>query len=227
MFLTQMELHPGRRGTRFLLGSPQRMHAEVLAAFPRGADSGRVLWRLDAEANRRLLLYVVSAQKPDLTGIVEKAGWPATSTWRTAAYDSFLARITSGQRWAFRLTANPVRNVRSGDRPGARGRAVPHRTVGHQQQWLFDRAGRLGVGFGGGGDGGEASFAVSSRGVMEFSKAEPGADGARRRVTLSYARFDGMLEVVEPDLLRSALVSGVGGAKAYGCGLLTLALPPS
>lgn len=227
MFLTQMELHPGRRGTRFLLGSPQRMHAEVLSAFPSHSGPGRVLWRLDCEANRRLLLYVVAAEKPDLTGLVERAGWPTTSTWRTAAYDRFLARLAPGQRWVFRLTANPVHSVRSDERPGVRGRAVPHRTVAHQQQWLIDRAGRLGVAFD--EDDGQASFAVSSRGISQFTKGEPEAanGGRRRRVSLSHARFDGVLEVVDPDRLRSALVDGVGRAKAYGCGLLTLAPPPS
>ena len=227
MFLTQMELHPGRRGTRILLASPQRMHAELLCTFPGQADPGRLLWRLDTELNRRLLLYVVSAEKPDLTALVEKAGWPTTSSWRTAAYDGFLARLAPGQRWMFRLTANPVRSVRSEELPGARGRAVPHRTVAHQHQWLADRAGRLGVAFDDGD--GQTNFAVSSRGVREFTKGEsdPAPAGQRRRISLSHARFDGVLKVVDPDLLRTALVTGVGRAKAYGCGLLTLAPPPS
>jgi CRISPR system Cascade subunit CasE len=34
-----------------------------------------------------------------------------------------------------------------------------------------------------------------------------------------------MLEVTGPDALRHALTSGIGHARAYGCGLLTLAEP--
>ncbi len=37
------------------------------------------------------------------------------------------------------------------------------------------------------------------------------------------AQFDGYLTVTDPRLLQHALVTGVGPAKAYGCGLMTLA----
>ena len=46
-----------------------------------------------------------------------------------------------------------------------------------------------------------------------------------RTVTVRTARFDGVLEVTDVDALRSTLVNGLGKAKAYGCGLLTLAQP--
>jgi CRISPR system Cascade subunit CasE len=36
-------------------------------------------------------------------------------------------------------------------------------------------------------------------------------------------RFDGLLQVVQSDLFGRALVDGIGPAKAFGCGLLSLA----
>ncbi|MGJ7908239.1 type I-E CRISPR-associated protein Cas6/Cse3/CasE [Actinopolyspora sp. H202] len=46
-------------------------------------------------------------------------------------------------------------------------------------------------------------------------------------VVLHTATFEGRLRVTSVELLRRALLHGVGPAKAYGCGLLTLApLPP-
>ena len=52
-------------------------------------------------------------------------------------------------------------------------------------------------------------------------------DGERRRqVTLATVAFDGVLEVSDPGALREALASGIGPAKGYGCGLLTLAPLP-
>ena len=41
-------------------------------------------------------------------------------------------------------------------------------------------------------------------------------------VTLSSAVYEGVLAVDDPELLRNALVSGIGRAKGYGFGLLTL-----
>jgi CRISPR system Cascade subunit CasE len=35
--------------------------------------------------------------------------------------------------------------------------------------------------------------------------------------------FEGRLLITDPDALRAALVTGIGPAKGYGCGLLTLA----
>jgi CRISPR system Cascade subunit CasE len=42
-------------------------------------------------------------------------------------------------------------------------------------------------------------------------------------ITLAGARFDGLLQVVDPTLFRAALATGIGPAKAYGFGLLSIA----
>ena len=41
-------------------------------------------------------------------------------------------------------------------------------------------------------------------------------------VTLTSAVYDGVLVVDDPELLRTALLDGIGRAKGYGFGLLTL-----
>jgi len=45
-------------------------------------------------------------------------------------------------------------------------------------------------------------------------------------VSLVTASFEGLVIIADADLLRATLVSGLGRAKGYGCGLLTLAPPP-
>ena len=52
---------------------------------------------------------------------------------------------------------------------------------------------------------------------MQFSKQNG------RIVTIRAVVFEGILKVTDAELFRSALASGIGPAKAYGCGLLTLA----
>jgi CRISPR system Cascade subunit CasE len=46
-----------------------------------------------------------------------------------------------------------------------------------------------------------------------------GPGGVRHAAT----RFDGMAVVKDPDLVRQAVLGGIGRGKAYGCGLLSLA----
>jgi CRISPR system Cascade subunit CasE len=92
----------------------------VLAGFlPGAASRGRVLWRLDSDGPHDLNLFVVSAETPSFDALAEQAGWSANPVWRTADYARFLDRLGDGQRWVFRLRANPIRNVR--DEPGASG----------------------------------------------------------------------------------------------------------
>ena len=218
MFLTRMQINGQRKESRRLLSSPQSMHAAVLAGFPdpRPTEDGRVLWRLDTYRNK-VLLFIASPDPPDLTHLVEQAGWPSTETWQTKPYKPLLGSLRIGQQWHFRLAANPVR---SGRRPGwADTKPMGHVTADQQVQWLLDRSQRLGfrcppnrV------DDSLPDVVVVDRGVQRFRRGNS-------RVTLAVATFEGMLEVADVDMLKRTLAFGIGRAKSYGCGLLTLAAP--
>jgi CRISPR system Cascade subunit CasE len=218
MYLSRMALNSQRRQAKTLLASPQALHAAVLAGFADAEawDDGRVLWRLDTYPSRKTLLYVASPRKPDFTHLVEQAGWPTTETWDTRDYKVLLGDLRAGQRWQFRLTANPVKSVRL---PGwANTKPVGHVTVRQQLEWLTDRADRLGFRLPPSSVGGaeEPDVAVVDRSIKQFARQ-------KRQVTISTATFEGHLEVVDPSALRQALTHGIGRAKAYGCGMLTLA----
>ncbi|MCT2360021.1 type I-E CRISPR-associated protein Cas6/Cse3/CasE [Brevibacterium sp. LS14] len=229
MFLSRCELNAARRGAKHLLASPQKMHAAVEASFPSSSvgpekSTSRKLWRID-EGSPNPLLYIVSESPPDFTHIEEQAGWPTQPSWAVADYSPLLDGLEADQIWEFRLTANPVHSVRRSEHE--RGKRFAHVTVAQQEGWLAKRAGKLGVAF----DVGVAqpgsddmtadedypvSFRVGERRLMKFRKKD-------NSVTIRKARFDGVLRVTDPQLLRSALINGIGSAKAYGCGLLTLA----
>lgn len=217
MFLTHMPLNPRRRSTRDLIASPQRLHAAVLSAFPPGAsERGRILWRLDQPERHRLDLYVVSLTAPSLEAMADEAGWPTAPEWRTADYRRFLDGLETGQRWVFRLRANPIRNERPPE--GGRGKRVPILRVEGQIGWLNSRAEGLGFTLAAGEHG--PNVRVLERDMAGFDR---GRGGSRARVTLSMAAYEGVLEVQDPGRLRATLVDGIGSAKGYGCGLMTLA----
>ena len=213
MYLTQMKLNPARPGTRRALGSDQVMHAMVLSSFPHLQEGERVLWRVDVAARHDVMLYVASPAKPDMTAVVEQAGWPLEPTWRTASYEPLLERLAAGQKWRFRLTANPTRNVSRG--PNVRGKVRPCRTAEQQSDWLMGSADRMGVDF---GTSDAPTFQVVGRTTSNFKHR-----GSAGRIPMTKATFEGRLTVQDPEKLRTILTSGVGRGKAYGCGLLTLA----
>ncbi|PZT76274.1 MULTISPECIES: type I-E CRISPR-associated protein Cas6/Cse3/CasE [unclassified Streptomyces] len=253
MFLTRFRINTARTGARRLLSSPQTLHAAVMASFPdllptaaTTPDGPRVLWRLDQNARAEVLLYVVGPDKPDLTHLVEQAGWPALAEpgspgWQTRPYGPFLDRLAAGQRWAFRLTANPVHHIRR--KPDEPRKRTAHITPFHQTGWLVSRqescgfrivekpqderllpSGTTHQGHEHAGD--RYRLTVGDRRGLAFDKERGAArsDGKRAgRVSIATVTYDGHLEVADPDALRRALTHGIGKAKAYGCGLLTLA----
>lgn len=222
--LSRVRLNPARRAGRGVLASPQAMHAAVMAAFPgRLADrtSERVLWRLDAGVGEAML-YVVSPEPPDFTHLIEQAGWPTLPTWESRDYAPLLDRLAVAQRWNFRLTANPTRA--RPPKEGAPSQRFGHVTVAQQQSWLVSRAARAGfelpvVAAADGEKRPENGVVVRDRSLERFRRG----DGT---VTLSRATFEGQLTVVDPAALRETLIGGLGPAKAYGCGLLTLVPAP-
>lgn len=232
MYLTRFRINPARIGARRLLSSPQAMHAAVMSSFavapPAAGDGPRVLWRVDHDSAAQVLLYIVSPDRPDLTHLVEQAGWPtAPEGWQTRPYAPFLSRLETDGVWAFRLTANPVHSIRRKD--GEPTKRTAHLTSRYQAEWLLKRqkdAGfrilerpeeqrRL-------PEGDEYELIVHGRRDLAFGKTEQ-ADGRRNRVTLTAVTFDGRLRVTDPEALRRTLTAGLGKAKAYGCGLMTLA----
>lgn len=211
MYLTRTYLNARRRGAQKLLGSPQAMHAAILSGFPPGVELGRPLWRIDADDELRPALYVLSEHAPDLVHLEEQAGWPSHSTTQATSYAPLLDALNVGQTWAFRLTANPTHRAEI----NGVSKVLGHVTVAQQVAWLLNRQASLGVSL---GEEEEPSFTLTGREVRRFRRSESA-------VTLSTARFEGVLEVVDPSLLRVALTQGIGRAKAYGCGLMTLAKP--
>lgn len=224
MYLSKMDLNMARRETLRLVGSPYRMHALVEHAFPpritRTCEQGRILWRVDASPTKdAAVLYILSPERPDLIHAVEQAGWPLYPHWETKDYRPLLDKIAKGQVWQFRLKANPVRTVLvdKGRRENQKviGTVQGHVTEAHQRQWLLDRSGSHGFRvLGSKGDAPDVS--VSHRSRERFLR-----DG--KTVTLITAQFDGILEVTDAKAFRHALGFGIGRAKGFGCGLLTIA----
>lgn len=228
MYLTRFRINTARLHARRILASPQILHAAVLSSFseppaPRSED-GRVLWRVDRKNRAETYLYIVSPDKPDLTHLVEQAGWPVTGGgWETHDYSPFLARLTKGEMWAFRLTANPVHTVRRDN--GEPTKPTAHVGPRHQQAWLLERQEAAGFTVVEKPEDRQRIRGVDTHELVVHDKRqlEFRKNGQRNPVTLTTVTFDGRLEITDPDALRRTLTHGLGRAKGYGCGLLTLA----
>ncbi|MFF3274447.1 type I-E CRISPR-associated protein Cas6/Cse3/CasE [Streptomyces chrestomyceticus] len=95
MYLARFRVNTGRTEARRLLGSAHLMHGAVNMAFPdrppQDGQGPRILWRVDRTHQAETTLFIVSPTRPDLTHLVEQAGWPTLETpdWTTFAYGQF------------------------------------------------------------------------------------------------------------------------------------------
>lgn len=219
MYLSRMYLNPQRRQTKALLASSQKLHAAVLSCFPpeTSDEEGRVLWRVD-KTDHRLLLYIVSPRVPSFEHLQEQAGWSQESTGESRDYTPLLDRLTRGQRFAFRLTANPVHTLTT----ETGKKRVAHLTAEHQLRWFLDRQDMMGVSIPDVDVPGHTE-SETMRAVQVVGNEHAVFNRRGRRVTIVRATYEGVLEVTDVDKLRFTLIQGIGKAKGYGCGLLTLA----
>src|SRR5207249_3057136 len=147
--------------------------------------------------------------------LVEQAGWPTTETWVTRDYDVLLSSLQPGQHWAFRLTANPTHNGRK-TADAKNTQRFGYLREEEQSAWLIDRAARHGFALATQDDG-QPNLRLHRRQTQTFKRGV-------NTVNLTTVTYDGVLQVTDADAFRRALSRGIGHAKAYGCGLLTLAV---
>nr|MDT0661568.1 type I-E CRISPR-associated protein Cas6/Cse3/CasE [Micromonospora sp. DSM 115978] len=233
-YLSRIWLNPLRKDGQRLLRNRQAMHAAVLGGLSRQPVTERVLWRLETEHRHRFGVLVLTESRPSWEHLVEQAGWPGSDEPQAVVkpYQPLLDQVTRGRQFAFRLVANPVgttkrptapsttqRDRLAGTRP--RGVRVPHRTARHQLEWLTSRIESWGFTPLPAGED-EPAVKLTARERLTFNKRD---DGQGRRVVLETATFEGLVEITDPETAVGSLLDGVGPAKGYGLGLITLAPP--
>ena len=229
MHLSRLLLNPVARSAARDLGDAQSMHRTVMSAFPDGAGpSAReklcVLWRVDRDGRGgRIALLVQSRVPPDWSGL--PAGHLAESDWGeanpvTTSLEGFLGSLRAGAMHQFRLRANATRKVTKlapDGKPTKNGARVPVRGDDGRIAWLARLAAKNGFAIVEAEDGPELR-------VVEEPQAYAGRSGPR--ATFAAVRYEGRLRVTDVDLFRERLAVGIGPAKAFGFGLLSIARAP-
>lgn len=198
MYLSQLMLDPMDRRVMRALADVYRLHQLVMAGFAGYETPSRVLFRVEPEPQgREVRVLVQSHDSPDWCRAVEGAVVRASSK-------EFAPSFPPGARFRFRLRANPV-VTRNGKRLGlVRDEALLH--------WLRNKEEQSGVRFG--------SLSAVDEGYLTGARKRAGGTD---RVNIKAARFDGFLTVTDGGRFETALRAGIGPAKAFGCGLLSLA----
>jgi CRISPR system Cascade subunit CasE len=215
MYLSRLILNPRSRQVRSELLNPYEMHRTLMRAFPDDLTGERVLFRVDVDRQTGTpTVLVQSALEPCWGFLSEGAGYLLDGEDCNPDWRCFEPQVAPGQLLQFRLRANPTMKKRVGRDHADLGKGVRVGlyTEEEQRAWL-DRKGS---------DGG---FGVVSCHVIPEGKSDhmKGKAADRDRMPLLSVRFDGILQVADPEALLATLRSGIGSAKAFGFGLLSLA----
>ena len=224
MYLSRLILNPRTRRVQRELAEPYEMHRSILRAFPAALPQGeRMLFRVDElpKYNAPALL-VQSVTIPDWSWLAEDdgaRGYLLPVPEPNPAVKPFDLKLVAGQALGFRLRANPTVKKDTDD-----GRSVRRGllTEDEQMKWLARKAEAGG-------------FSVLSVNIAREGKV--GGDIHRTNdetgkkealdLTLLAVRFDGVLQVTDSAKLIAAAETGIGSAKGFGFGLLSLAPAPS
>ncbi len=201
---------------------------------PRSPDSG-FLFRVDRLAGESVGILVLSSVEPNWDyAFGLKPGLLDARTDRPVGNAACLlaappseprrmqVSIAEGSRFQFMLTANPVRKIATipkkrreqANQPGRHGRRVPVPAASFGE-WLVAQGEMHGFRL---VEPLERTLHIQA-GYVYVNKTRDSGRGQRLRSV----RYDGLLEVVSIDRFHNALHSGIGPAKAFGFGLLSIA----
>jgi CRISPR system Cascade subunit CasE len=227
MFLSKLCLNLRHPDVRRQIRQPYEMHRTLwstgFSQFGK-EELGRVLFRIDSDRiSRAPVVLIQSERQPDWTSL------PSAFVIESPECKAFDPHLATGQRLRFRLRANPTKKIGSGTKSerlaGVKknGKRVALFHENDQIGWLLDK-------------GQHGGFTIPGQWREESGVKTPdfrtdvvregwircGKEGHRDGDFIA-VRFDGILVVNDADAFRQTLLQGVGSAKGFGFGLLSIA----
>lgn len=224
---------------RFLPG--HTAHNALLSIQRKGSyASHQLLWQLFTEQQQRNFLF----REEQSNGLTSQRGMPEYLVLSQTApvlnselfhieTKLFAPKLNEGDQLAFRLRANPTVSTKAEEATGKRGQR--HDVMMHARKcaqaggvtdsialkqhmeqaaldWLVkdERTSRLGIRF------------DTPPAVMAYSQHKTSKQARQPTISYSSVDYEGVLTVTAPELLLNQIATGIGRAKAFGCGLMLL-----
>lgn len=215
MFLNRIHLDPRCREARRDLADPYQLHSTLCRAFcepDQKCPEGEILWRLEPEtdSNGCPRILVQSRTIPDWEAIGVK-GWLAGAE---KPIDLKLDSLKNGQRFRFRLRANPC-VTRKGKRLGLF-------QLEEQEKWIARKGMQHGFAL-----PQLPSFATAETNRIDVRVSQErllrGNQHSGNSICIFSVLYDGIFTVTEQNNFKKTLQTGIGHGKVMGLGLLSVA----
>lgn len=224
MYLSKLLLNPRSQQARRDAASAYEFHRTLARAFP---TPDGINYRSESQVLFRSELRLRNGKTsltPTLEMLVQsqrEPAWdqlPANYLMHSASTKVFDLSVTTGQEYAFCLVANPTRKVKRPGQTQGKRVALPDFTteegVTPARAWLARQGEQHGF---------DVLFLLTEASWLNEPAAKTNYN--KSRLPIYRVRYEGLLRVTDPEKLVAAVVNGIGPAKAFGCGLLSLAKP--
>jgi len=196
MFLSRLRVNPLSRQARKMITDIYQLHGMVMSGFKPYTTGPRVLFRVEPELKNNLMTILVQSPVAPEWGRLEELGRGLISF----EFRPYEPKIGNGVCLRFRLRGNPTVK-REGKRYGLiRDEAL--------EGWMARKTEKMGVRL--------LSLSVRDEGYIHGFKG-------KSKISLKTALFDGQFQVLDSEGLMQTLAQGLGPAKGFGCGLLSIA----
>lgn len=208
MYLSRLQLNPAHPQARRDLASAYELHRSLTRAFAPDAATppSRFLWRREADRSglpgTTVLVQAAQAAAWHALHQAEEIGSGYFETLQGNKPVSLRDLVQDGRHYRFRLLANPT-VTRGGKRSGLHDDEA-------RQGWLLRQGQRHG-------------FALMATELGGSGRLRVTQGRRESPITLDTVLFDGVLQAVDANALRTAWASGIGPGKALGLGMLSLA----
>jgi CRISPR system Cascade subunit CasE len=246
MFISTLLIDTGRnpdrpRPGRLWLRNLYRVHQRLCMAFPskermrddehflqpfkpkdfgngqvhvKREDGKGFLFRVDPQRGGNVVILVLSAIEPNWDYAFHNAGYLLAAPAQVKNYDPNFGK---GETLKFRLATNTTRRC-SKNSKDSKGNPVDPKWLGKRIPVPFDKLKDWLIA--GGKKGGFAVDEVTVQSGYIYVNKQDGKLDSKRLLSV---RYEGILHVTDPDRFHKTLVQGIGPAKAFGFGLLSIA----
>ncbi len=205
MYLSRLTLNPHSRVAAQWVSNPYRIHQRLMIACE---SDQRLLFRVE-ESDESTHILVQSHVKPQwevaFANLPVLLGMPESK--------SFEVQLQTGNLYRFRLLANPTaKKTAPKDAEEKHKFRIGLYKEEDQRAWLKRKLQAAGAEL--------ADCKIIPQGSQRSHKGMQKAEGSQTHLAIL---FEGILLVHDPVLLQNALQTGIGSAKGFGFGLLSLA----
>lgn len=224
MYLSKLLLNPRDEQAGLDLASPYDLHRTLGRVFPEAETQHYrsecdVLFRIEDAQPLGVPVLMQSSVEPDWTQL------PEGYALRTEGPKHVALSLRQDQICRFRFVGNPTIRRMSSKVKNARRIPLVHASPNKKGyptyfDWLERQADRCGFKV---LEVKDAPFRLAQRRGRARAMDETPLNPDKPELPLFGVRFDGVLRVTQPEKLLNAVRKGIGPAKAFGFGLLSLA----